>query len=48
MPVRYAINAGLFILFLGVVHILIGEKIISNYYAKIIMLIALTSSSSCR
>jgi branched-chain amino acid transport system permease protein len=41
MPVRYAINAGLFILFLGVVHILIGEKIISNYYAKIIMLIGI-------
>ncbi len=41
MPVRYAINIVLFVLFLVVINALIGAKIISNYYAKIIMLIGI-------
>jgi branched-chain amino acid transport system permease protein len=41
MPVRYAVNTALFVIFLVVVNALIGSKIISNYYNKIIMLIGI-------
>jgi branched-chain amino acid transport system permease protein len=41
MPIRYAINTGLLVVFLMVVDILIGAQVISNYYNKIIMLIGI-------
>lgn len=41
MPVRYAINTGLLIIFLVVMSLLINAKVISNYYNKIIMLIGI-------
>lgn len=41
MPVRYAINSVLFIVFLVVMSSLIDAKTISNYYNKIIMLIGI-------
>ena len=41
MPVRYAINAALFVIFLLVMGLLIQSKVISNYYNKIIMLIGI-------
>lgn len=41
MPIRYAINTGLFAIFLIVVSTLIGNEIISNYFNKIIMLIGI-------
>lgn len=41
MPVRYAINIGLFVVFLVVLSTLISTKTISNYYNKIFMLIGI-------
>ncbi len=41
MPVRYVINALLFIIFLIVVSTLISTKTISNYYNRIILLIGI-------
>jgi branched-chain amino acid transport system permease protein len=41
MPVRYVINAVLFTVFLIVMNTLIGTKMISNYYTKIIILIGI-------
>lgn len=41
MPVRYAINIVLFVLFIFIVSGLINTKTISNYYTKVIMLIGI-------
>lgn len=41
IPVRYAINTVLFIVFLIVINSLISTKTISNYYAKIIILVGI-------
>ena len=40
-PLRYLINGGLFVLFLLVGQILIGNGIISAYYSKIIVKIGI-------
>lgn len=41
MPVRYIINAAVFIIFLIIISGLINSKTVSNYYAKVIMLIGI-------
>ena len=41
MPARYGVNTGLFVLFLLLGSLLISGGVISNYYAKVIMLIGI-------
>jgi branched-chain amino acid transport system permease protein len=41
MAVRYAVNIGLFVIFILIINSLIGGKTISNYYNRIIMLIGI-------
>jgi branched-chain amino acid transport system permease protein len=41
MPIRYALNTVLFVIFIVVLSSLISTKLVSNYYNKIIMLIGI-------